>query len=148
MAKEGFSVMDMFGLGDEGGAEGFKKFWTGYWTKLRSEDASVAQKLKAEKMLADREKLTLQMKKKGYVQNFAGNWVDPKNTPADQTLEAMKELLEKLVDFSTPKASDVQRPPQSNTFIQSNPTSYRGGSRGVIDPNQGLLGANPYQFYG
>ena len=89
MAKEGFSVMDMFGLGDEGGAEGFKKFWTGYWTKLRSEDASVAQKLKAEKMLADREKLTLQMKKKGYVQNFAGNWVDPKNTPADQTLEAM-----------------------------------------------------------
>ena len=62
--------------------------------------------------------------------------------------EAMKELLEKLVDFSTPKASDVQSPPQSNTFIQSNPTSYRGGSRSAIDPNQGLLGANPYQFYG
>ena len=79
---------------------------------------------------------------------WTNNWVDPKNTPADQTLEAMKELLEKLVDFSTPKASDVQRPPQSNTFIQSNPTSYRGGSRSAIDPNQGLLGANPYQFYG
>ena len=148
MAKEGFSVMDMFGLGDEGGAEGFKKFWTGYWTKLRSDDPNIQMKNWHEEKEREREKHDLQMKKKGYVQNFAGNWVDPKNTPADQTLEAMKELLEKLVDFSTPKASDVQRPPQSNTFIQSNPTSYRGGSRGVIDPNQGLLGANPYQFYG
>ena len=148
MEKEGFSVLDMFGLGEAGGAEGFKKFWTAYWTKLRSDDPNIQMKNWHEEKEREREKHDLQMKKKGYVQNWAGNWVDPKNTPADQTLEAMKELLEKLVDFSTPKASDVQRPPQSNTFIQSNPTSYRGGSRGVIDPNQGLLGANPYQFYG
>ena len=148
MEKEGFSVLDMFGLGDTGGGEGFKKFWTAYWTKLRSEDASIGQKEYADEVIAKREKHDLQMKKKGYVQNFAGNWVDPKNTPADQTLDAMKELLEKLVEFGGRNVDKSLYPPQSNTFIQSSPTSYRGGSRGVIDPNQGLLGANPYQFYG
>ena len=51
--------------------------------------------------------------------------------------ETIKESLEDIINFVTPKASD--RPAQSNTFIQSSPTSFRGGSRGVIDPNHGLL---------
>ena len=52
--------------------------------------------------------------------------------------ETIKEAMEDIINFVTPKASD--RPAQSNnTFIQSNPTSFRGGSRGVLDPNHNLL---------
>ena len=52
--------------------------------------------------------------------------------------EAIKESFEDLMDFVNPKAHPAG-PQGNNTFIQSNPTSFRGGSRGVLDPNHGLL---------
>ena len=40
MQEEGkeFSFMDIFGLGDTGGGEGFNRFWTAYWSGLRKND--------------------------------------------------------------------------------------------------------------
>ena len=152
MQEEGkeFSFMDIFGLGDTGGGEGFNRFWTAYWSGLRKNDP----KKEAMERMAIREEeekaKVIEFKKKGFVQNFAGKWIDPKNDPATKLLEAIKDAMIGLGDEIRlqNEAKKSLYPPQSNTFIQSNPTSYRGGSRSAIDPNQGLLGANPYQFYG
>ena len=58
------------------GTEGFNNFWTAYWTQLRSADSRVEQKEILQKQLIKEQKKATEMKKKGFVKNWAGQWGD------------------------------------------------------------------------
>jgi len=84
--KEGFSLMDIVGLGDKGGLEGIGNFWKSYF-ELRQEDVSIANEEMAQATIKQREK----WKKEGSVDMFG---YGKKPVPKE---ELMSTVLEKNV---------------------------------------------------